>query len=146
MHLSQEIKLGDSRIIVVNGYLTKRKWKTWWWIFTIKSFHWNKLTATVISQFNGLSWDLKKRSDGFQAISFQHQWDLVGFSVINVILEVWSGKCNWAEINRTPLVLIPLVQQPESINNFRPISLCNVTYKILTKVIVNGSAPTAHFA
>ena len=40
-------------------------------------------------------------------------------------------------MNETLLVLIPKVEQPENLREFRPISLCDVIYKIITKIIAN---------
>lgn len=40
-------------------------------------------------------------------------------------------------LNLTNIVLILKVPNPTSLGNFRPISLCNVIYKIVTKMIVN---------
>lgn len=39
------------------------------------------------------------------------------------------------------VVLIPKVDQPSTIKEFRPINLCNVTYKLITKVLVNRLRP-----
>ena len=44
-------------------------------------------------------------------------------------------------LNRTHIVLIPKVQGPETIGNYRPISLCNTIYKIITKIIVARIRP-----
>ena len=39
-------------------------------------------------------------------------------------------------LNRTLITPIPKCNTPESLSNYRPISLCNTVYKIVTKVIV----------
>jgi hypothetical protein len=66
---------------------------------------------------------------------------VVGPAVCNYIREVLDGWSSVAEINQTFLVLIPKVAKPESVLQFRPISLCNVNFKILTKVIVSRLKP-----
>ena len=38
-------------------------------------------------------------------------------------------------VNRTDIFLIPKINQPEFVNQFRLISLCNTTYKIVSQVV-----------
>lgn len=39
--------------------------------------------------------------------------------------------------NTTTIVLIPKVDNPERITQFRPISLCNVVYKVISKMLAS---------
>lgn len=41
------------------------------------------------------------------------------------------------EFNKTNICLIPKVQRSMKLADFRPISLCNVAYKIIVKVMAN---------
>lgn len=44
-------------------------------------------------------------------------------------------------VNDTAIVLIPKIEQPESLKDFRPISLCTVLYKVVAKCLVNRLRP-----
>lgn len=75
--------------------------------------------------------------DGFLALFFQRCWHIVGEEVSKYIVGVLNGNTDLTLMNITNIVLIPKVQYPTNMANFRPISLCNVIYKIIAKVITN---------
>jgi hypothetical protein len=77
------------------------------------------------------------RPDGFTAGFFQHHWQLVGPSITKAVLDFLNGGEMPNEVNLTTIVLIPKVKNPQEMNNFRPISLCNVIYKLCSKVLSN---------
>ncbi|XP_074314431.1 uncharacterized protein LOC141649645 [Silene latifolia] len=75
--------------------------------------------------------------DGFQALFYQKHWPLIEQSLCEMVLKALEGKGMPAGLNDTHLVLIPKVDTPEYITQFRPISLCNVAYKIISKTLAN---------
>ncbi|KAL5800890.1 hypothetical protein ACOSQ3_032522 [Xanthoceras sorbifolium] len=75
--------------------------------------------------------------DGFHAFFFQKFWNVVGEDVSSVCLNVLNGGCSIKEFNATNVVLIPKVKNPERMTDFRPISLCSVIYKTVSKVMAN---------
>ena len=48
------------------------------------------------------------------------------------------------EVNSSLIILIPETPNPSSTNNYRPISLCNVVYKIISKLLVAKIQPLLH--
>ena len=79
--------------------------------------------------------------DGFQPIFFQKYWDIVRPNVHKLVIQAFETGDFDSDVNDTLLVLIPKVGNPEEIKQFRPISLCNVFYKISSKVLVNHLKP-----
>jgi hypothetical protein len=75
--------------------------------------------------------------DGMPAIFYKTFWDVVGDQVKNEVLQVLNGGPVPVEWNNTNMVLIPKIKNPQCIKDLRPISLCNVIYKIVSKVLTN---------
>ena len=75
--------------------------------------------------------------DAMNALFFQKYWHIVGNNVIDAMLDFLESGHMVPRINSTNIVLISKVKSPEKMSNFRPISLCNVIYKIISKVLAN---------
>ena len=61
----------------------------------------------------------------------------MGDNVVSAMLDYLNFGVMLPDINRTNIVLIPKVKSPEKMSDFQPISLCNVIYKIISKVLAN---------
>jgi len=59
----------------------------------------------------------------------------------------WRLTCVYGEPrveNRKDIPLVPKVENPSDLKDFRPISLCNVIYKVVSKCLVNRLRPFLH--
>ena len=79
--------------------------------------------------------------DGMPPLFFQTYWTNVGMDVTQAVLSCLNSGSILRFINHTFITLIPKVNNPDRVSDFRPISLCNVIYKIISKVIANRLKP-----
>ncbi|GAU51221.1 hypothetical protein TSUD_412270 [Trifolium subterraneum] len=75
--------------------------------------------------------------DGLPARFYHTYWDIVGKDITKEVLQVLNHGGNPQPYNTTHICLIPKINKPIYPSDFRPISLCNVTLKIITKAIEN---------
>ncbi|MCI29963.1 putative non-LTR retroelement reverse transcriptase, partial [Trifolium medium] len=71
--------------------------------------------------------------DGLPASFYHTYWDIIGTDITMEVLKVLNTEGNPEPYNNTHICLIPKTTNPSSPNEFRPISLCNITLKIITK-------------
>ncbi|KAL5858823.1 hypothetical protein ACOSQ4_000119 [Xanthoceras sorbifolium] len=75
--------------------------------------------------------------DGFPAVFFQNQWPLCKVDLVNMVTNSFRLGHFPFELNQTLIALIPKIPSPLEMANFRPISLCNTAYKVISKIIVS---------
>ncbi|GJR11656.1 putative reverse transcriptase domain, reverse transcriptase zinc-binding domain protein [Tanacetum coccineum] len=75
--------------------------------------------------------------DGFTAGFFKDTWDIIGADVIKAVSEFFTNGRLLKELNHTIIALIPKVNTPARVNDYRPISCCNVLFKCISKIIAN---------
>jgi ribonuclease HI len=75
--------------------------------------------------------------DGFSACFYQRSWSTVRMEVCKAVLDFLNHDRFDNSINSTNIVLIPKKKSPSQITDYRPISLCNVIYKLIAKVLAN---------
>lgn len=75
--------------------------------------------------------------DGFTALFYQNSWETVGEDVTKFALDILNNGGSLQEWNPTLVTLIQKIKNAKSIKDFRPISLCNVLYKVVARAITN---------
>lgn len=79
--------------------------------------------------------------DGLNPAFFQMFWSVVGYDVAQFCQKFMSTGELPMGVNRTLVCLIPKVKSPQTMSELRPISLCNVLVRILSKVLSNRLMP-----
>ncbi|KAK8684255.1 hypothetical protein V6N13_040285 [Hibiscus sabdariffa] len=75
--------------------------------------------------------------DGLPSGFFRQHWDILGDGFVSLCLDLLCDHADMDSVNETVIVLIPKVDKPTSMRQLRPISLCTVIYKMVSKVLVN---------
>jgi hypothetical protein len=72
---------------------------------------------------------------------FSHFFDLMGEELLAAVEESRSKGIIVGALNATFITLIPKSDKPSSFSDFRPISLYNLIYKVIAKIIANRLNP-----
>ncbi|WZZ32808.1 hypothetical protein YC2023_016209 [Brassica napus] len=73
--------------------------------------------------------------DGMTSLFYHRFWNLIAKDVTSMVRGFFETGELDDRINHTNICLIPKTARPVSMSEFRPISLCNVSYKIISKVL-----------
>jgi hypothetical protein len=78
---------------------------------------------------------------GYPALFYQKHWDMLGDDICEAMMnfleraDIPEGLCDKI------IVHVLKISRPERLTNFQPISLCDVLYKITSKVLANRLKP-----
>ncbi|CAA7034519.1 unnamed protein product [Microthlaspi erraticum] len=111
----------------------------------LHSFRCDAVTASMLS-YIPLDEDITKAifslpkdkapgPDGFTMEFFTTSWGLVGSSLIAAVKDFFTCSYLLRQVNSTVISLIPKVPRAETLQNFRPISLCNTVYKVISRLL-----------
>jgi len=79
--------------------------------------------------------------DGFRVEFFKACWDVVKYDIYGVVEDSRCSSSMLKALNPTMITLIPKENEARTPDHYRPIALCNVVYKIISKVIANILKP-----
>lgn len=75
--------------------------------------------------------------DGFSSGFYKQTWDYIGDEISAAVLEFFESGKILQQINATNVTLVPKVRCPKEVADFRPISCCNIIYKLISKLLAD---------
>lgn len=101
----------------------------------------NLVREIDIDEIKNVIWGSKEGTtpgpDGFTLSFFKTAWEVVGNDVIEAIKHFFKSGRLLRETNATFISLFSKVLEADSFKDYRPISLCNLLYKFVTKIMAN---------
>lgn len=106
----------------------------------MQSIHWNELMKPVTNDeirrvMFFIPNNKSTRLDGYTSLLFKESWSVVGMDVCKATREFFENGKLLSRINATLITLIPKVDYPQSVLEYRHITCCNVLYKCVSKVL-----------
>uniref|UniRef100_A0A803NU77 Reverse transcriptase domain-containing protein n=1 Tax=Cannabis sativa TaxID=3483 RepID=A0A803NU77_CANSA len=93
-------------------------------------------TSKVYDALLSMQSDGSPGIDGMSVMFYSNYWGIVGDLVTKTVLHILNDGGDPSSFNQTIITLIPKVKKPTLMTQLRPISLCNVLYKLVSKAIV----------
>lgn len=75
--------------------------------------------------------------DGFSALFYQKFWDIIRDDTCAEVLQFLNNGDLDTKLNLSQIILIPKKEEAKKVEDYRPISLCNVVMKLITKALAN---------
>jgi hypothetical protein len=72
--------------------------------------------------------------DGFPAEFYQNFWEVIKEDLLKLFSSLHAGQLELFRLNFGEIILVPKVNAAERIQQYRPICLLNVSFKIFTKI------------
>lgn len=91
----------------------------------------------ILQVLKGMKRNASPGPDGLNVAFYISAWKWIGDDVTKLVQDFYiKGKLH-PHLNKTYITLIPKKDNAKCPQDFRPISLCNVVYKIITKTLAN---------
>jgi hypothetical protein len=72
--------------------------------------------------------------DGYLAEFYQNFWEIIKSDLLELFTFLHAGQLELFRLNFGEIILLPKIKESERIQQYRPICLLNVSFKIFTKV------------
>jgi len=79
--------------------------------------------------------------DGMPRLFFKKLWHIFRKQLIQKVQSFFRDEWLLKDMNKTFIILIPKVQDASNFGHFRPISLCNFCYKVISIILVARLQP-----
>lgn len=83
--------------------------------------------------------------DGFSPGFYQKFWSIISSDMVTLVQDFFTHGKLIDHIGDANIVMIPKKKNPATMMDLRPISLCNVTYKVISKILANRLKPMLNY-
>jgi hypothetical protein len=75
--------------------------------------------------------------DGFNGLFLKKCWQYIKGDFYFLCSQFYDGHVNLECINTSYITLVPKMDSPQTVNDYRPISLMNISLKLITKILAD---------